>query len=365
MDALISVPGQSGIFEISDPRGKTKPRPTFRPTESTPDSSAISLPSARVVLAFGFPDFDPIPWVLSGLSSDTVLLWDHQGWLSRTVDVGALTTSLATRKVYLANLNEMRRDVGASSYAEALDIQPPYGFDLAVIKCGRWGTLLAGDEEALIPSFHMDVVSAIGSGDAFGGALAKYLAQGRTAQEAALRASAAAALFVERAENLFPINASVAIERLIDEKPRSFVNPRKLEETSVYLAGPFFTAAERLWLDVLEGMIEELGFKLVSPRRDVGLVGPAAPADEARKVGRRDLLEIDRADLVVANIDGRDAGTLIEVGYASSKSKPVFILDTRPGLPVEPMTCAVAKAIASTPEQLLDEVTKWARENLA
>ena len=364
MDALISLPGRSGIFEINDPRDEMKPRPMYRPADSTPNGTEITLPPARVVLAFGFPDFDPIPWFRSSVRSDSVLLWDHQGWLSRDVDVGVLAALPALQKVYLANLNEMRRDAGACSYAEALDIQPPPGFDLAVIKCGRWGTLLAGDEEELIPAFHVEVVSAIGSGDVFDSALATYLAKKETMREAALKASASAALFVQRAENLLPVGADQAVERFVERESRSTVNPRRLEVTKVYLAGPFFTAAEQLWLDVLERMIEELGFTLVSPRRDVGVVEPDADASEAREVGQRDLLEIERCDFVVANIDGHDAGTLVEVGYAASKSKPVFALSTRLGLPIEPMTLATATAIARTPGQLLAEVTKWARENL-
>ena len=90
-------------------------------------------------------------------------------------------------------------------------------------------------------------------------------------------------------------------------------------EGEVYLASPFFDMA-RLWLvDEARRCLAQAGLKVFSPLHDVGH-GPAS------EVVEKDIEAIENCDLVFALVDGLDAGTIFEVGYARALGKPVYAL---------------------------------------
>lgn len=359
------LPGLSGVFQLTDVAGRRAPRPGYRPAESVPpvDDGVGSLPTAPIVLGFGFPDFDPMPWMTAALEDDGTLLWDRQGWLSRTVDRLALRELPAARRVYLANLEEMRVDANQPTYAAALGGQPAAGFDAALIKCGRWGTLAIDRERVdFIPAFVCRARGVIGSGDAFAGAVAGRLTMGDTLADAARVGASAASLFVERLSNISPTTLAAGVEEVLKTRARRFVNPVALERVSVYLAGPWFTTAERFLIDELEGALGNLGVADVSPRRDIGEL-PANPTPgQVLAIGQQDYAAIDSCELVVAVLDGDDAGTLLEVGYAAKAGKPIIGLCSLPDVVPQPMREAARVRVARTMDELIEEVTRWVRE---
>ena len=89
----------------------------------------------------------------------------------------------------------------------------------------------------------------------------------------------------------------------------------------IYLAGPLFTTAERDWNDGLAA-------RLTAGGHDVYL-SQAHPAPEptGRAIFQKDLDALDRADGVVAIMDGPDpdSGTAWECGYAYARGKPVVL----------------------------------------
>ena len=52
-------------------------------------------------------------------------------------------------------------------------------------------------------------------------------------------------------------------------------------------------------------------------------------SDNANHVASEDLKGLDESDLVLALVDGLDAGTIFEVGYAKAKGKPVIAYGER------------------------------------
>jgi nucleoside 2-deoxyribosyltransferase len=91
----------------------------------------------------------------------------------------------------------------------------------------------------------------------------------------------------------------------------------------IYLAGPLFTSAERLWNARLAGLLEELGHEVYLPQAK-------EPGDlNARAIFEADRKGIDGADVVVAIMDGPDpdSGTCWECGYAYEK-KPIVLVRT-------------------------------------
>ena len=87
----------------------------------------------------------------------------------------------------------------------------------------------------------------------------------------------------------------------------------------MYVAGPFFSIAERWLVDEARGALLDQGVAVFSPFHDVG-VGPA------NEVVHQDLAAIDKCDAMLAIMDGTDPGTVFEIGYARSRGVPVVVL---------------------------------------
>jgi nucleoside 2-deoxyribosyltransferase len=95
----------------------------------------------------------------------------------------------------------------------------------------------------------------------------------------------------------------------------------------IYFAGPLFTQNERVWNKRIAARMEELDATLdIFMPQEVKIDGKF---NDPKKYGKLfDILrtEIDKADAVVAILDGPDAdsGTAWEVGYAFGKGRPVI-----------------------------------------
>jgi nucleoside 2-deoxyribosyltransferase len=91
----------------------------------------------------------------------------------------------------------------------------------------------------------------------------------------------------------------------------------------IYLTGPLFNTAERLFNVGLATALRALGHEVWLPQEN-------EPRDRtAHKVFVNDVAGIDWAEVVVANMDGPDpdSGTCWECGYAYGK-KPVIVFHT-------------------------------------
>ena len=90
----------------------------------------------------------------------------------------------------------------------------------------------------------------------------------------------------------------------------------------IYFAGPLFTAAERDWNASLAAALREAGHEVFLPQEQ-------EPGLDAAGIFATDLAGIDRADCLVAIMDGADpdSGTCWEVGYAYRK-KPIVLVRT-------------------------------------
>ena len=101
--------------------------------------------------------------------------------------------------VAVGNRAECEIAVATSEPDAAVDALLGRGVELAIVKLGGDGVLVATVEErALVPPVHVEVVSGLGAGDAFGGALCHGLLAGCTPVEAVEFANAAGALVASR-----------------------------------------------------------------------------------------------------------------------------------------------------------------------
>ena len=111
-------------------------------------------------------------------------------------EIGATLDSVTAA---VGNRAECEIAVGTDDPDAAADALLDRGLELAVVKLGGDGVLVATAEERVsVPPVRVDVVSALGAGDAFGGALCHGLLAGWSPAEAVEFANAAGALVASR-----------------------------------------------------------------------------------------------------------------------------------------------------------------------
>lgn len=203
--SLVTLDGASGTFAYAGDADADNPRPLYRPAETCP-TSLPELPEARALLVFGFPDFDPVrdTSVSAAAAAAHTLIWDRQGWLSRTRDARAATSLAAADRVFLANAGEAI-DEGVLDPGTG-EVHLPLGFNRGILKDGARGALVVGCEgerpDSLIPTYPVRASSTVGSGDVFAGVVAALLASGEELVAAARQGAGATSIVLEKRQLL-------------------------------------------------------------------------------------------------------------------------------------------------------------------
>lgn len=189
--------------------------------------------------------------------------------------------------------------------------------DVIVIKNGADGALVF-DKEGIhtVPVFQTSRVWPIGSGDVFSAVFSwQWIMQKKSPHESALYASMMTAHYCE-SKHLPVVEPSKLLSSLEVKK----------KVKSIYLAGPFFTMAERWLINELRDVLIDFGNNVFSPYHDVGIVDASNINSESKAIAEKDLDGLINCDVVLAVISGLDAGTLFEIGYAKANDKKVVVL---------------------------------------
>ncbi|MBF6181385.1 5-dehydro-2-deoxygluconokinase [Nocardia otitidiscaviarum] len=118
--------------------------------------------------------------------------------------------------VVVGNRTEAKVAVGTDDPDTAADRLLARGVELAVIKRGAEGVLVAtADDRATVPPCRVEVVCGLGAGDAFGGALAHGLLAGWDPHRIATYANAAGALVAARLACADAMPTATEIEELL------------------------------------------------------------------------------------------------------------------------------------------------------
>ena len=194
------------------------------------------------------------------------------------------------------------------------------GAEVVIIKMGPAGAFVwANNVAQTVPAYRTSNVWKIGSGDCFVAHFAlAWMHEGRTPLEAAGLASRATAFYCEQM-------ALPTRDELQAFAPQEVQPSQAFQEgikRQVYLAGPFFDLAQIWMVEEARRNLVENGLKVFSPFHEIGL-------GSAQDVVQQDLDAIDASDIVFAIVDGLDAGTLYEIGYARAKGKPVVVYSER------------------------------------
>ncbi len=93
-----------------------------------------------------------------------------------------------------------------------------------------------------------------------------------------------------------------------------------------YIAGPLFNEKEREFLEEINSVCRAFGMSTYLPYQGGGLL----TQDNNDEVFLTDIRALNKADIVVANLNGVDvdSGSAFELGYAFAKEKKLFGLHT-------------------------------------
>ncbi|WP_024879201.1 PfkB family carbohydrate kinase [Methylosinus sp. LW3] len=227
-------------------------------------------------------------------------------------DNGSRAESLAI----VLNELELKLATGNAGEEGVRGLMRHSGASVVVVKRGpRGATVFAKDAFAQVPAYAANSVFKIGSGDVFSAIFAQRWGE---ADEdpviAADRASRAVSRYVETR------NTQVDLSQLTEALPKPAPDPA----STIYLAAPFFTLAQRWMVEEARRCLMSLGASVFSPIHDVGSHGGA------EYIAMRDLDGLAQCSVVLALLDGEDAGTLFEVGHARRHGIPVVALAESP-----------------------------------
>src|SRR5690606_18958888 len=139
------------------------------------------------------------------------------------------------------NQTELQHSTGQLGEAGARLLMDRSGAEVVIVKQGPDGALVVdASGTAVVPPYRADSIFKIGSGDIFSGVFACLWAErGLDALQAADAASRAVARYVESR------NAQIDLDTLGRASPVS----SKIASGRIYVAGPFFTLAQRWLID--------------------------------------------------------------------------------------------------------------------
>ncbi len=255
-----------------------------------------------VVLRFGFVEGEAI------VTAERAI-YDPQHWS----EVLHFRRNGSTAKQLALVLNEL--ELFLSSNRTGIDalrwLAAATDAAVIVVKQGPKGALVyENDQLTTVPAYWSESVFKIGSGDIFSAVFAYYWGErGSSALSAAQRASQAAARYVA--------TRNVQVTEDNDREPFS---PAKGGNGPIYIAAPFFNLGQRWVVEEARNALLKLGVEVFSPIHNVGAMGTA------EHIAQSDLEGLRGCRSVLAIVDGEDAGTLFEVGFARSIGIPVIAL---------------------------------------
>ncbi|MBF6613962.1 MAG: nucleoside 2-deoxyribosyltransferase [Chloroflexi bacterium] len=197
-------------------------------------------------------------------------------------------------------------------------LREEHGADVVVIKRGALGaTVVTPTSISNVPAFRISNVWPIGSGDVFAATFGHFWGeQNMDPDAAAYRASLATAYYCSTRS--LPIPSDIFEKEPFDPVTIELNSKQDaVKQAQVYLAGPFFSMAQRWVVDEARTALLSQRLTVFSPFHDVGhgLAEDVVPAD---------LAALDKSNIVLAILDGLDSGTLFEVGYARANDIPVI-----------------------------------------
>lgn len=180
-----------------------------------------------------------------------------------------------------------------------------------------------------VPALLGDTVNSVGVGDVYSAVFVSLL--GTDVFGAAWKAARAATCY---AQTTYPddfkrdVQRSLAVSVVQMRELGGTVLPWHVRPTfKIYFAAPDFTYIERTHLDKALDALGYHNFCVRRPVQENGELKPQSQMHEMRAAYLGDLRLLNECEVVFALPQGRDPGTLVEIGLALAAGKPVITYD--------------------------------------
>lgn len=286
--------------------------PLIQPTVTTIEKQPPLIANDKYIVRYGFLEGD-------ALVNGEKVIYDPQNEYNS--ELFRANGSTAEKLAIIANINECQKLTDSPhDFVDAAilgkKLREIENAEVVVVKQGSNGALVITPSETnFVPAYQTRRVFSIGSGDIFTAIFSHFWTLGnKSPYEAAYLASIATAYYCDIRRLPIPANFDSISTYPPIEKTNEFPNNPK----QIYLAGPFFSMAERWLINETRKYLVEEGFKVFSPFHDVGF-------GDAEKVAPADIDGLNECDIIFAILDNLDPGTVFEIGYARSVNKPVIV----------------------------------------
>lgn len=96
----------------------------------------------------------------------------------------------------------------------------------------------------------------------------------------------------------------------------------------IYLASPFFNDEQNAVVESIEATLRQAGHEVFSPREGTKLGDQLGKTMEERLASAKEIYDrnvdaMNWAEVMVAVVDGSDAGTMFEVGFYAANKRPI------------------------------------------
>lgn len=260
------------------------------------------------VVAFGMVDAD---WTIA---ADRLVLDPQHGPLDALLSA---ITVVSGEVAVVLNQHEAFRLTGRAAKEAGPELLTR-GPRVVVIKQGALGGMVFhGSQANSYGAVPTETTQTIGSGDAFTAGFAHAWFDNPADP-------LAAAVFGAKIAAAHSIAGSPQVTAdLLAALPPALAYPGDIE-AKVYLAAPFFTTAERLFLETVVTALVDTGITVFSPLHEIGAGGD--------DVAAKDLAGLASCHAVLALLDGGDPGTIFETGWATKANIPVVGFTAHPEL---------------------------------
>jgi nucleoside 2-deoxyribosyltransferase len=178
-----------------------------------------------------------------------------------------------------------------------------------ILKTGPYGcAVIEPNGVTSVPVFPTRNVFKIGSGDIFSAAFTKFWAVDRLSPlEAAQRASLRTALYCQ----------TRSLDAIAEPDEATLFPQTRRVQPVAYLAGPFFSLAQRILVEEARRSLISLGARVFSPLHEVGT------DFDPQTIAHEDLKGLEDSTVILALIPDLDPGTIFEIGFARARNIPV------------------------------------------
>ncbi|MBN1322114.1 MAG: nucleoside 2-deoxyribosyltransferase [Thermoleophilia bacterium] len=291
----------------------------------TPREEVLAVLASDITDALVFPGCYPLKAVTDPLSEAGVRL--HVD-IAYDTSLDDLINGPPLETVFVSTSSDLFLTRWSATPLKSLRDLSPIAQTI-VLKESRGGSrALSRGAEACAPAFVGKAQHSIGVGDCFDAAYVSLA--GREEHDRLELSSAVAAAYAETWDLAKFIAAA---RRVLDggEPLDGYASIRLPWEwrpgRSIYIAAPDFPGVNIAPLERLVAALEYHNFHCRLPVRENGLADTSLPAHELESICEADLRLLEDCRLLVGVLLYDDPGTLIEIGIAAGRGRPVIVYD--------------------------------------